>query len=467
VSEETQLPRYRFGPLERRGLIGGWRGGQVGAVAVAAVLAVGVLRRAPSLVGALAALVLVAGAVAAVTWPIGGRTAEEWAPDAVRHACGELRRRARSRGSLFATLEVLTVDGGDDRLCAIVHDHAARTYSAVLPVDGDGFVLLGAAGQADRVAAWSGVLAGLCQRGGSGRRLQWVARALPAGGVERRPATISNRAPGRGSAAQRSYEALLQAELARSCRHEVLLVVTVDAPRVRPHGARSRAAHVDGCSAAVREATWLRAQLTDAGFRPGALLDPRQLHAAVRAAFDPDPSPPVQGAATWPWPMATDIRWGAARIDGTWHATYWVAQWPRRDVEASFLAPLLVSDMRRTLAVVMQPVGPGEAARHTEQARTAGIADAELRRRGGFLDTARRRRQEETLVRREDELSEGHAQYRYSGYVTVSAGDETELEDRCARTEQAAALAGLELRRCYGDQGRAFTCTLPLGRGLA
>jgi len=144
-----------------------------------------------------------------------------------------------------------------------------------------------------------------------------------------------------------------------------------------------------------------------------------------------------------------------------------VAQWPRRDVGASFLAPLLVSDVRRSLAVVMAPVGPGEAARRAEQARTAEIADAELRRRGGFLETARRRRQEEHLARREDELSEGHAQYRFSGYLTVTAEDERGLEDRCARTEQAAALADMELRRCYGDQVRAFTCTLPLGRGLA
>jgi hypothetical protein len=115
----------------------------------------------------------------------------------------------------------------------------------------------------------------------------------------------------------------------------------------------------------------------------------------------------------------------------------------------------------------MEPVGALDAARRIEQARTAEIADAELRRRGGFLESARRRRQEETLVRREDELADGHAQYRFSAYVTVTGSDELELDDVCARTEQAAGLTGLELRRCYGDQAAAFACTLPLGRGLS
>ncbi|MGH9019309.1 MAG: SCO6880 family protein, partial [Acidimicrobiales bacterium] len=107
------------------------------------------------------------------------------------------------------------------------------------------------------------------------------------------------------------------------------------------------------------------------------------------------------------------------------------------------------------------------AARRIEQARTADIADAELRRRGGFLATARRRREEEVLARREGELADGHASYRFTGYITVTADDADELEEACGRIEQVAGQCGLDLRRCYGDQAVAFTCTLPLGRGLA
>ena len=166
--------------------------------------------------------------------------------------------------------------------------------------------------------------------------------------------------------------------------------------------------------------------------------------------------------------MGVAAEWSCLRADATWHATYWVAEWPRTDVGPDFLGPLLLaSDIRRTVSVVMEPLGPIEASRKVEQARTADIADAELRRRGGFLATARRRREEEILVRREVELADGHAQYRFSGYVTVSAADPGALEEACGRVEQAAGQAGLELRRCYGDQANTFLCTLPLGRGLA
>jgi len=71
------------------------------------------------------------------------------------------------------------------------------------------------------------------------------------------------------------------------------------------------------------------------------------------------------------------------------------------------------------------------------------------------------------VVRREEELADGHAAVRYSGYVTVTAPNLDQLEDGCETTEQAAGQARLELRRLYGDQERAFLCTLPLGRGLS
>ena len=166
--------------------------------------------------------------------------------------------------------------------------------------------------------------------------------------------------------------------------------------------------------------------------------------------------------------MGIASEWARLRVDDTWHATFWIAEWPRTEVSPDFMGPLLLpSDVRRTVSVVMEPMGPLKAVRLVEQARTADIADAELRRKGGFLATARRRREEEVLAERELELADGHAPYRFSGYVTVSAAVPDELEESCGRVEQAAGQAGLTLRRCFGDQARAFTCTLPLGRGLS
>ena len=169
----------------------------------------------------------------------------------------------------------------------------------------------------------------------------------------------------------------------------------------------------------------------------------------------------------WPWPMAVEAQWDAVRTDATWHATYWISEWPRVEVGPDFLGPLLFLPLRRTIALTMEPVSPGRAARQVAQARTADIADGELRRRSGFLVTARHRRERESVDGRDAELADGHAQYRFSGYVTVTADSRPELDAACTAVEQAAGQSGIELRLLYGEQDVAFTCSLPLGRGLA
>jgi hypothetical protein len=101
------------------------------------------------------------------------------------------------------------------------------------------------------------------------------------------------------------------------------------------------------------------------------------------------------------------------------------------------------------------------------QARTADIADGELRHRHGFLVTARQTREKESVEERDVELADGHTQYRFSGYVTVTTESRDELRAACAAVEQAAGQARVELRLLFGEQDVAFTCSLPLGRGLS
>jgi hypothetical protein len=165
--------------------------------------------------------------------------------------------------------------------------------------------------------------------------------------------------------------------------------------------------------------------------------------------------------------MAMEESWSTVRVDGMVHATFWVAEWPRTEVRSDFLAPLLLSSARATLSVVMEPLGPEAAVRKVEASRTADLADSELRRRSGFVSTARHARESEVLARRETELADGHASFRYSGFITVSAPNEEELVSACDVVLHSAGQCRLSLRRMYGDQASAYTCTLPLGRGLA
>ena len=62
---------------------------------------------------------------------------------------------------------------------------------------------------------------------------------------------------------------------------------------------------------------------------------------------------------------------------------------------------------------------------------------------------------------------QGHVEYRFTGYVTVSASTESELEESCAQIEQAAVRSVLEVRRVFGEQDQAFVAAaLPLTRGV-
>src|SRR5262249_39294486 len=156
------------------------------------------------------------------------------------------------------------------------------------------------------------------------------------------------------------------------------------------------------------------------------------------------------------WPLASDEHWGRWHADGAWHTTYWIAERPRIEVGPDFLCPLLLATSgSRAVAVVMAPGPAGRAARGGGAARPAGLAGEKPRERAGSPTPARGRPGAGGAARREAELADGHAEYRYSGYVTVSAATVEELDAARAEIEQAARQANLELRRLYGQQADA------------
>jgi hypothetical protein len=223
-----------------------------------------------------------------------------------------------------------------------------------------------------------------------------------------------------------------------------------------------------GCATLAREVGSLVRLLADADVQVESVLSAEDLaHQLLRTYEAGGPgAPPDTSSAEDPWPMAMEETWSSVRVDGMVHATFWVAEWPRIEVRSDFLAPLLLGSARSTFAVVMEPLGSDTAVRKVEASRTADLADSELRRRGGFVSTARHARESEVLARRESELAEGHASFRYAGFVTISAASEEELATACDAVQHAAGQSRLALRRLYGDQASAYTCTLPLCRGL-
>lgn len=525
---------YRFGPLERRGLIAGWRGGQIAVVAAGIVVAIVVLHGRPTAPRIAAAVACVGLCTAVAWWPLGGRTAEQWMPTVVLwgaagvagararrsgiagagHCVGpdgrpclvgataertggvrDTRRRsglsaAGTRGPRSAagarrpvhdgpfgglTLLGFRPDGGVGEPGAagtvgVVLDSRTRTYTAAMSVLGHSFALLGTDEKDRRVGSWASVLSSLARERSVLHRIQWVATTVPDDGAAVAGHLAQHATLPGDAAARRSYATLLRSSGAETCRHEVLLAVQLRAAgpaarAMRSLGGGDRAA----CALLWRELCALRGQLASADMPVERVLDDHALAAVVRRIGETAPAgracPPC--GVGWPWPLALQSEWGCVRTDNAWHTTYWIAEWPRVDVGPEFLAPLLLGSVRRSVAVVMEPLSPTRAVRQAERARTADLADAELRRRGGFLATARRAKEAELASRREAELADGHASVRFTGYVTVTAHTKEQLAAACDATEQAASQCRLELRRLYGEQDWAATCTLPLGRGLS
>ncbi len=479
--------RYSFPPLERRGVLLGLSGSQLTVLALASLAALAMIRAMPSLVGVVIAGVLVAAAGGAVFWRVAGRPPSAWLPvaarwgwragtrrqfdDSPRRGVTLIRRTHDRESAAVPGVRILAAPvapGADD--LGVIKDLRMGVYAIVVAIRGRSFTLLDPLEKQRRLAAWGAVLAGLGRDGSPVHRVQWIERAVP-GDRDGLQKYLEEEAVLTSGPCRDSYRALVAGAGPVGQHHDVLLTVAVRAGRA---GRLLRGAgRGDEPTIAIlrRELRLLQGQLRSADLVVDRVLDREQVTAAFRSAVDPPglgtrPSTPTSAGS--PWPLAVDERWSMYRTDGAWHVTYWVEEWPRVDVGPDVLVPLLLGGQgRRTAAVVMGPVAPAQAVREVEAARTADLADDELRRRAGFLATARRRRQAEGVVRREAELAEGHGDYRFSGYLTVTAGDRGELDDACAEVEQAARRAHLELRRLFGQQEEAFTWTMPLARGLA
>jgi hypothetical protein len=466
--------RFRFGPRDRRGLIAGASTAQVAIVASGLVVCVAVLRGLSGPARGPIALIVALVAVGSVTWPVHGRTLDEWVPVVARFGASTIlggrrdavavhrRGDARRAPSVLGAFEVLEIPTATVGPIGAVHDRRHQTLTALLTLGGESFALLGETERTRRIDGWASVLASVARDSGSVHRLQWIERTVPDPGdallahLEQAVAALAEVDPVT-FAAQRSYRELLAAECAGALAHELHLALSVRGPR----GARTPDAQASALL--ETEITLLDERCRRAGLEVIGVLTSSGVAAALRRGFD---VVPAAKSADWPWPVAVESTWTTFRTDGLWHATFWIAEWPRHEVGSDFLVPLLAgAGDRRAVSVVMSPVPPLRAVRAAEHARTSGVADAELRSQHGFALTARVRREHEAVVRREHELAEGHGAFRFSAYITVSAPSPSGLEQACRRTEHAAALAGLDLRRLYGTQAEAFCCTLPVGRG--
>jgi hypothetical protein len=490
---ERPLPRYRFGPLEDRGFFLGLRRAQVLLPAGVALVDVGILRASHTWLALLLCVLLASAVLSACFAPVGGRSLDQWTPLAgrfgLRRTSGSDRfavrapltgRTARSAPAMdlppaLSGLELLTapVQGGE---LGVMKDARHGTFTAVLLCRGRSFPLLDAQEKARRIEAYGDFLSAVGRDGGGVCRLQWVDVAVADDGQAVVRDARQRRTMPADTAPVRSLFCLLEEAAPVSQVHETHLAVQISgssAP-VRRLGGGDQAA----CTVLARELGDLTTRLADAEIHVDGVLSPQRLARVIRLAYDPahrlalahegmrrGEEPGIDPVDAWP--MATHDLWSTLRTESAHHRTYWVREWPRTEVGPDWLAPLLLRCRRHLrVAVTMEPVAADSADRAIRTALTEDDTNQRLRERAGWRTSARKHRETDNVLRREQELADGWIPYRYSAYLTVTAPTADELEDACAEVEQQAVHARLVLRRMVGEQAEAFTLTLPLCRGL-
>ena len=504
---------YRFGPLERMGFMLGLRVAQVAGMVAAMLIGLAFLN-AGGWRGLLAAVAIVGAAAAILLVPVRGHTVEEWAPLMLRFVIGRFCGRARFRAQLGQVGHLVGIPDGGLRPEApgepralpaelarleflegelayysgtpfgVVVDRGAKTMTAVLQCRGESFALLGADDREQRLAEYGGALASLARDGSAVRRIAWSERTLPANRdqlaqyvVDHKRADLSLEQP---SDELVSYFQLLRSAPDVAEDHVLMFSVQIDLYRVAARQAIKRHGGGDLGAMAVLadELQQVIDLLQSAGITVAGALTRRGVAAAIRNSYDPwgrqlrARISPDGVAAMSAGPMARDEYWSHIETDGALHATLWIAEWPRIDVRATFLQPLLTSSRAtRTVTMVMELVGPSKAIQRAERAVTENSTNESMRARIGQRTTKRVQHKEEATGRREEELASGHAEVRFAGYITVSTpsapGGVDELESTVARVELEAKRALLRTERMWGQQAEAFTYgALPLCRGL-
>jgi hypothetical protein len=434
---------------------------------------------------------------------IGGRTVDEWLMAAVSYGIGRANGQHKFASAAFAPparhgppdaprpadlpgvlapltiLEAVMPGGGPLAIAFHRHD---RTYTAVAKVRFPGIGLVDSARREQRVAGWGALLAGLCSEGNPITRVQALQRLVPESGAALRRWDRDHTVPDSPDVVNRITSGLLGAATLATSDREAFLAFTMDG---RKAGRVIKQAGGGTAGAAIvltRQLRALHGAIAGADLQIESWLGPRDLAQVIRTAFDPHSTRPLaerRATATGDGlpagvdpavagPAAAEAKPGSYVHDGGISATFWVHDWPRNDVYATALAPLLgEGNYRRAFSFYVEPLGPRDAERQVMQERTARSVAVRMRQKTGQIVPEHEQMALDRARAQDAERAAGHGLVRIAAYVTVTVTDPADLEDACAALEADAAAARIELRRMWFAQDIGFAmATLPLGFGL-
>jgi hypothetical protein len=441
---------------------------------------------------------------------VAGRTLDEWMVVAVSFQLLKARGQSRFHSGAFAPLapgdpaspapldlpgilapiKILAAESGTGATMAVLYHPHDRTYTAVARVASAGIGLTDTGRREAQVTGWGRLLAGLCTEGHPIIRIQAIQRSMPDEAVGLRSWHERHLAAGAPAQAVAITAQLLTDAAPASVRREEWLAFTMDERRAASAIRAAGGGEAGACAVLARHVRALAGAVSDAELEVTGWLTPRELAEVFRTAFDPDSSAAIEGrryaeesalaaglehtglaAGCDPrlaGPVRAEACWGSYRHDGGISACYQIYDWPRGEVYATALFPLLGDgSSRRSLSLYLQPLSPREAERQVLAERTQRDVAIRMRQRTGQIvpeheKTAQRRAQEQDAER-----AAGHGLVRFCGYVSVTVTGGSDLADAMAGLEADAAAARIELRRMWGAQDVGFAlAALPAGLGL-
>jgi hypothetical protein len=374
-----------------------------------------------------------------------------------------------------AAIEIFEMADGT----AMIYDAPRQRAGFAVRLRSEGFALANEEEQESRVQAFSQVMAGFSAHPGVAR-VQILDRTVvqpPADMLTafEDAAARSNHVSLADPFAESAYKELL-ARASQLTFHEQFMTVMLSTRALKDQ-ISALGGGMEGIAASLEtEMRALPQDLTRAGAQIQGYLTPRELAAVIRGAFDPTSATEVAArrgdfAGVDPasaGPMGAIRRWDRLATDAVLHQTFVVSEWPRRQVAAGFLHPLIFAgEFRHTVTLVAEPINVSKAMKAVDSARQDYESMESIRKGMKVRPSSKHSAILEDLDSREGDLLDGHGEVRFAGLVTITADDEAGLAAARAELQHAAARSMVEIRLAYGQQYEAFLASAtPLGLGL-
>lgn len=415
-----------------------------------------------------------------------------WVMKQLRHATGATKNIYRpERTQLAGTLNLpgtrASIELWDiDQVAAVYNPHD-RSVSVIAELEVQGFLMHDTAERYDLAEQFGRVLGPFTQRPGI-KRVTVQERTLPTtirAAREHYDTVQMLRDLDSSSPVARNYREVMDQSERYEVAHRNYIVFTLDLVALGAQ-LKSLGGGKDAILAlAAIESGNLADALNSAKISVRRWLSPRDFAALGRLAFDPEFAATVQNrpdelAGVDPvaiGPMYLEEpkgRNGVVVTDSGVHTTMWVHEWPRADAPVGFLSPIVFARHPNTgeaithiFSIVLTPVPVAKALKRIREEKKVWRGNEILRAKRNADGSAADAADWRALEQQEQEIANGHGEFRYGAYLTVSAPDEERLDQAMAGMRNALSRAGMEAQILYCQQAEALMVNaLPVGLGM-